>query len=333
MRRNTLASFFVLAAICIVSVSPCLAESLEAKAMKTLQESVVNALPSGRGMTRIAVLDFKGDVSGVGNAITSAMTARTSYKIMERADFDRVLAEQGLQLKDIMDEKTRIRHGRLKGVQGLLMGSVYTAKGGFMSYHVRAYVKLVDVERGEIILSRDFDVSAVSPYRRYVVMGAAGLAAILLLCLLAAIFAGRRRRVAGERIIEEQGTHKKEMTNEIDRVIGHVSHAKTRLVETGHVNDAAEMKGIERSLMEMRRSVAGAPHGPAGLHGGRGPHHAVYLDREIFWKLEDLERLSGKISDMASSGDAGGVGREIGALKTAVIMVDGDLKDRRSRFI
>jgi hypothetical protein len=318
MRRGIVSAFFVAAAAVLILCSPCPAEeSLQSRTLMTLGESVVKALPPDKVMTRIAVLDFKGDDNMVKNAVISAINEKTPHRVIERIDFDKILAEQGLQLKDIMDEKTRIRHGRLKGVQGLLTGDVYTSRSGFMSYHIKANVKLLDVEKGEVVLSREFEVSAVSPARHYVFMAGPALILLLLLVFLVSRLVKRRRRNVAVRFVEERGVNRREMTDGIDRIIGHVSEAKSRLVDKGKVEDAAELKNIERNLKEMRRSVAS---------DGRGIHNTLRLDREAFWKFDDIERLSGRISNTASTGVPGDIGKDIGLLRAAVAKVDSELK-------
>jgi len=97
------------------------------------------------------------------DAIISTISEKTSFKIIERTDLDQILKEQGLQLKDIMDEKTMIQHGKIKGVQGLLMGRVLGMESGFMSYTIQVHLKLDDVEKGEIVFAKDFNAYAVSP--------------------------------------------------------------------------------------------------------------------------------------------------------------------------
>jgi hypothetical protein len=318
MWRSVASVFFVVAAAALTLCSPCLAEeSLHSQALMSLGGSVVKALPPDKIMTRVAVLDFKGDDNMVKNAVVSALNEKTPHRVIERIDFDKILAEQGLQLKDIMDEKTRIRHGRLKGVQGLLTGDVYSSKSGFMSHTIKANVKLLDVEKGEVVLSREFEVSAVSPVRHYVFMALPALILFLFIIFLISRLVKRRRRKTAVRVVEERGTNRREMTDGLDRIIGHVSEAKSRLVDKGKVEDAAELKNIERNLKEMRRSVAS---------DGRGVHHTLRLDREVFWKFDDIERLSGRISNTASTGVPGDIGKDIGLLRAAIARVDSELK-------
>ena len=121
-------------------------DELKAKAVQKLQKAVIEALPDESGIIRIAVFDIGGDDGTIKNAITSAVTEKTTLKVIERADLDKVLAEQGLQLKDIIDERSGVKHGRIKGVQGLLMGKALNTEKGFLSYTIKVLLKLDDVE-------------------------------------------------------------------------------------------------------------------------------------------------------------------------------------------
>jgi curli biogenesis system outer membrane secretion channel CsgG len=198
MRRIVLAGavffFFMLLAIPGTAATA----SLKAEAIRKLQSAVVKALPAEGSIIRIAILDLAGDDGAVKNAITAIITEKTSFKVIERADLDMILKEQGLQLKDVMDEKTRIQHGKLKGVQGLLMGKVLGMESGFMSYTVRIHLKLDDVEKGEIVFARDFNVTAVSPVRAWIFI----IAGLVLLIIVVAIVWGRRRSAIKETVIQ-----------------------------------------------------------------------------------------------------------------------------------
>jgi hypothetical protein len=331
MRRDFISVLIVAVVMIALSFSPCLAGDLQTQALRSLQESVLKKLPANRSLTRIAVLDFKGDDGTVKSAVTSILNERTGFKVMERADFDKILAEQGLQLKDIMDERTRIRHGRLKGVQGLLMGSVYASKAGFMSYGIKAAIRLVDVEKGEILLSREFEASAVSRWRRHVIIGSGVLGFLLLLALFFSGRSRRRRNREGMRFVEEGRGNAREMRNGVDRIIAHVSGAKSRLVESGKASGAVELKDIEKTLMAIRRTVTGKPCG--GFRGGATDpfQTGLYAGGEIFWRLEDIERLSERVHNIASAGPSDDVDREINILRSAVSHVDRDLKNRLSQ--
>lgn len=305
--------------------SPCLGSSLQTEAIRVLRNDVAQAVPGGKKMSRVAVLDFKGDENNlVKNAVISAINERNGSRVMERVDFDRILAEQGLQLKDIMDEGTRIRHGRLAGVQGLLMGDVYRLKSGFMSYDLKANVRLVDVERGEVLLARDFEASAVSPLRKYVIGGSGTLAFLLAALLFVSARARRKKKFPGTAGVGERADHKEGMVAEIDKIMGNVSEAKSRLVETGNTADAVELKDIERNLMQMKRSVV---HGIYGLTNAVGAPFSrePRIDRDVLWRLVDLESLSRKIRLMALTPHGDEVNREIGILRAGIGEVEGGL--------
>ncbi len=319
MKRNAVMTLVIAALIMSVTCSVCFSGDLESQALRHLQESVLKSLPVNRSLARIAVLDFKGDNGSVKSAITSVLNEKTNFKVMERDDFDKILAEQGLQLKDIMDDRTRIRHGRLKGVQGLLMGNVYGSQAGFMSYRIKAHVRLVDVEKGEIILSREFNASAVRPLRRYVILGCAALLVLVLLiiALYCTLHSRRRRTADGVRCVDEGHGIIHEFKRVVDRAIAYVSKAKSRMVETGQTREAVQLKEVERNLMGIMKTVSGMSHG--GFRADNG---------DLFRGFEDIERQSEIVYNLSSAQHVDDVGRQIDILRSAVSRADNDLKER-----
>jgi hypothetical protein len=144
----------------------------------------------------------------------------------------------------------------------------------------------------------------------------------------------RRKRAASRvMLIEEAADSKEGMAEGIAKIMVNVAEAKSKLVETGKTSDAVELKDIERNLMQMKRSLANGAFRWAGAARDDMADDAGYLDRQVLWKLEDLERLSHRIRSMASSSGREEVGKEIDALKAGVNGVEGDLRERRPRFL
>ena len=153
MKKVCLFLFTVVGLLLFISATALADSDLKSAALTKFQHSLLKALPAETKIVRIAVIGFEGDDGAIQNAVTSAITEKTRLKVIERKDLDKILAEQGIQLKDILDPKTRIQHGRIKGVQGLIFGNVLGWEKGFMSQSLRVHVKFDDVERGEILLS------------------------------------------------------------------------------------------------------------------------------------------------------------------------------------
>lgn len=276
-------------------------------AITKLQAVVVKSLPVESSIIRVGVLDFEGDDGTIRNAITSAITDKTSFKVIERADLDKILQEQGLQLKDIMDERTRIEPGRIKGVQGILFGKVLGMESGFMSYTIRVNLKLDDVEKGEIVFSKDISASAVSPVRQWLLFGVIG---IVILLIIMRIF--RKNRAA---LIKEDIVARIDLTKEIDKVISNVSGARSKLNEKGKSEEAIMVNNAEGDLLNLKQLIQTAPRGSVLKTDTKDYQKVLEFDQKIMDYFEDLKKSSDKIYDMAISGNNGNLEREIDSLK------------------
>jgi hypothetical protein len=324
MRRIYTALF-----LCLVSVFICLtnasAESeLKAAATKKLQISVIKALPAESDMARIAVLDFEGDDGTIRNAITSAITEKTSFRVIERTDLDKILEEQGLQLKDIMDENTQITHGKIKGVQGLLFGKVVSMREGFMSYSIKANVKLDDVEKGEIVLSKDFDITAVSPLRQYLLYGV--LALIILIVIV--VFLNMRRAAVIRTSIKEDVGARRDIVKEISRAVTNISGAKAKLMDKGKTEDAVLLKDAEKDMMLLKQYVENAIRGDATMHKVKDFKDALENDKKIMSAFEDLTHSADKVYNVVLSGNNGSIEKEADLLKRDIKNAINEFKGR-----
>jgi curli biogenesis system outer membrane secretion channel CsgG len=301
MRRIVLAGavffFFMLLAIPGTAATA----SLKAEAIRKLQSAVVKALPAEGSIIRIAILDLAGDDGAVKNAITAIITEKTSFKVIERADLDMILKEQGLQLKDVMDEKTRIQHGKLKGVQGLLMGKVLGMESGFMSYTVRIHLKLDDVEKGEIVFARDFNVTAVSPVRAWIFI----IAGLVLLIIVVAIVWGRRRSAIKETVIQADVKERVDLGRGVGRALSTLSEARAKLMDQGKTDAAVALKDAERNLLALKEQIENAARGSSDMKTREELNEALEFDRKFLETSEALAKSADGLYEAVSAGAAG----------------------------
>ncbi|MBA4418267.1 MAG: hypothetical protein C0392_10215 [Syntrophus sp. (in: bacteria)] len=287
------------------------ADDLKPEALKNLQKSVVKALPVEGNIVRIAVLDFKGDDGTVKNAVISIITEKTPFKVIERTDLDKILNEQGLQLRDVMDEKTRIRHGRLKGVQGLLMGKVQGMEKGFMSYTIKVHLKLDDVERGEIVFSKDFNVSAVSPLRKILFV----VIAVFMAGIIVIMFLARRKGSIKESVISKDVKARADLTMEMNKALTIVGETKKRLMDKGRTDEAVLLKDAERDLLFLKESINNAARGNGGTGSVTGLKETLKFDKGFADSVQNLSRISGMLHDNVISGSSGSLEREIDSFR------------------
>lgn len=296
------------------------AEDLKGAAIKKLQTSVIKVLPADSDIVRVAVLDFEGDDGTIKNAITSAVTEKTTFKVIERADLDKILEEQGLQLKDIMDEQTRITHGRIKGVQGILFGKVLSMDEGFLSYTIKVHLKLDDVEKGDILFSKDFGVTAVSPVRNWLMYGSVGLLAIL---ILVAFLRGRRTT-----LVKEDISQRIDLTKEIDKTLNNISATRSKLNSEGKTGKAVMFSNLEGDLMHIKQVVQLAPRGNSLKTKIKDYKNVLEFDKKIIDSFEALAKSSDKAYDMVISGNIGDLEREVDMLKRDIKNIQNEFHDR-----
>lgn len=325
MKKFSLVLTILICSIFLISAYAFAEADLKPAAIKKLQQSVIKALPTETQIVRIAILDFEGDDGTIQNAITSAITEKTNFKVIERKDLDKILEEQGLQLKDIMDEKTRIQHGKIKGVQGLLFGKVLGMEKGFLSYTVKVHLKLDDVEKGEILFSKDFNIKAVSPVRNWVIYGIIGI--VILVVVIGML--KKRRQVVINKAVKEDVSARLDITREIDKAITNIATARSKLNSRGNSGDAIKLNGIESDLLHVKQVIQLAPRGSVLKDGTKEYKNVVEFDQNIKNSFEALTKYCERIYDVVASGNSASIEREIDMIAGAIKNTLNEFRDRK----
>ncbi len=105
----------------------------------------------------IAVLPFenKGASKDLGEIVLDKMTTvlvnQNRFKVMERAQLNKILEEQKLGMSGILDAATAAKIGKGIGVDAIVMGSVVLTQNGSVSIDAR----VIDTESARIITARD----------------------------------------------------------------------------------------------------------------------------------------------------------------------------------
>ncbi len=309
--------FFLSTALCLLfffSVTALAESDLKSTALKKFQQSVLKALPAETKIVRIAVLGFEGDDGTIQNAVTSAMTEKTRFKVIERKDLDKILEEQGIQLKDILDEKTRIRQGKIKGVQGLIFGKVLGWEKGFLSESLKVNLKLDDVERGEILLSKEFRIKVVAPVRDGIIYGLVGIFILLIVMM------GLKRRQAAEMktSIAEDLSARRRVTKEIERTLINLSEVKSRLMEKGKIDQAILLTDAEKDLLLLKEQVDSAARGCAERRRAGELRQVLHFDKNIGDSFESLSQSADRLYYRVGQGDLLNFEGEVDGLKKGI---------------
>jgi len=145
---------------------------------------------------RIAVTDFKKDRLGLSQKVETALVSTTIkgqkyFVVANRSDLDKVMKESKLQSEDSFDTKTAVKIGNLLGVQAIVTGVIsktYSEDQRFyegrsrcgdkkctytVEYKVSCVkrtvgmsgnIKLIDIEKGDIIHTEGLDNTSVSKH-------------------------------------------------------------------------------------------------------------------------------------------------------------------------
>jgi len=108
------------------------------------------------GKQTIAVLDFEsvGAEEHLGKAVAEIMRTEligsNNFRVVERAQINKALSEQQLQMSGVIDDKSAVEIGKLIGADSIIVGSV--VKIG-TSYTINS--RMIDVRTGEATLGRN----------------------------------------------------------------------------------------------------------------------------------------------------------------------------------
>ena len=151
-RRSDLAGVRVFVCFLIVLLSSC----VSAPPADTPPESTAPVFSPVKG-GRVAVFNF--EVKGGGEsyaslgsdipgALAEAFLKGGRLVPVERAELEKILAEQELALSGLVDEATAARIGRLAGAKYALLGSA-----SVIGDQVRLSCRLIDIETAEIVFA------------------------------------------------------------------------------------------------------------------------------------------------------------------------------------
>ena len=107
-------------------------------------------ITGGEERTRVAVMDIRGNLKEemlvlITNAIIDGIVSTGKFDVIDRMNRDKILKEQGFQHTPLVDEETRVRVGRILGVQKIITGDVSFIDGTYF-----LSIQLLDVETGRI---------------------------------------------------------------------------------------------------------------------------------------------------------------------------------------
>jgi len=129
----------------------------------------------------LGIGDIEGDHNSLAEALTAAIKAATDFHLVERADLNKLLKEQSIQLSPLSDPNGLVEPGKIYGVEGLLIGRVVKKFHSPFYSSLVVFLKLDDVETGNVVFAGNFEASYIPPMTWY--LGIFVLALFLFLML------------------------------------------------------------------------------------------------------------------------------------------------------
>lgn len=153
------------AAVLLCAAGPAFADETTQKISRLADNLIKSYAQKTQEPTTLAVFPLTTDEAlakkRLGAAVSDILArnffANKTFTLVERAEFDRILAEQKLHASGIIESETQVRLGKMMGAKTILLGNIQKVGG---KYQVNT--RLVSTESGEVTASayEEFLVSA-----------------------------------------------------------------------------------------------------------------------------------------------------------------------------
>ncbi len=130
-----------------------------------------------KSVERIAVIPFDANNADMGSAVAESLSAnlvKSRFTIIERAQLDKILAEQGLSLTGLLQNQLSVI-GKIKGIDAMIVGSATISNGfaglsngGYRDYISNCTARLIDVATGEILFAATYTASKPRNHHKFI---------------------------------------------------------------------------------------------------------------------------------------------------------------------
>jgi len=314
---------------CLVSLLvPIPIHAAEEKAAGLDQDvarQVAAAIPVDLKMGTVAIGQIENDGDGrLAHALTGALTKLNRFKVIERRDLDKLLEEQGVQTRDWIDPKERVKFGKVKGVQGLFLGKIVERSSGMLQDALKVQLKLDDVERGQVVFAKDF-VATELHYGPLMVLGI--ILAVLVGLVLMVL--GRKRTVTKtERLVQADQKERTINTEELNKAMADLGRAQSVLYEKGLQAEAIKAKDLGVQLRTLKDKIALAPTGGSDRHTTGKLRQVVSFDQEYRTLAEAVTLAAAALCDRAAAGDKAEVERNLQEIGNRIREAEATFRNR-----
>jgi len=216
---------------------------------------VVVLLPDDTHFRILGIGAIEGDDNSLTEALSAAIKSATDFHLVERVDLDNLLKEQGIQLSPLSDPNGLVEPGKIKGVEGLLMGRVIKkVKSPFYS-SLQVFLKLDNVETGSVVFARNFEASYIPATTWYLV------GALLALLLFLRIMSGKRKRRKKHilKYSENEAAERQAIEANLKKSRDNLVRAHEILQQTDKSSEAVDLRHSREELGNLLQKLQ---HGP-----------------------------------------------------------------------
>lgn len=284
------------------------------RVVNQIAAQVVAGLPDDIHFRLLAIGPIEGDDGRLADALTVRIKADTNYHLIERRDLNRLLEEQGIQVSPVADPRRPIEPGRIRGVEGLLMGKIVRKQDTVFFSRLEVFLKLDNVETGTIVFARNFSARHLPQTTIY-----AGIAVLALLFLgLCANALKKRRNRKIERLVEDDTVALVGMADELHKAKELVNQAHDRLVQSNRMQQSTAVRKAREDLGYLLDRVGQAPAVYAGAVRKATPAAVRAHDKSLQRLAKNVVAESDALLEAAKTRGDTGIDGAVERLRTEI---------------
>jgi hypothetical protein len=291
-----------------------------------ISSEIVASLPDDIHFRLLAIPPIQGDDGQLADALTAKIKSGTRYHLIERRDLDKLLKEQGIQLSPVADPRRPIEPGKIKGVEGLLLGKVEESTCNFLFCSLRVFIKLDNVERGDVVFAKHYEASAFPSALMYL-----GIALLVVLVVAVFIVLGKRNAMKrGVRFSEDDSQALQGLQAEVKKARDNLNIAHDTLISRSRIQLGTELRSARESVNALLFKLEQAPGVYPGSADKKDRSALEAHGRSMAALMRNILAESEKLLSAVKSGDDRATGDALKALNTEIKNASNRLHDRHA---
>lgn len=291
------------------------------KAANNIAAQVVKKLPDDIHMRLLAIAPIKGDDGALVDMLTSKIKSETQYRLIERKDLDKILKEQGIQISSFADPRRPIEPGKIKGVEGLLMGEIVKKQSSFLSCNLEVFFKMDNVESGDVVFADSFKAQVSSSVAWYAIGGIL----VLILCIAYANRLKKKKKEKAIQFVQKDSAALQRLQDELKKGRDNLNRAHDEMASKDNMNLSSAIRDTREQVNSLLFKIEQEPgHYPDAI--GRTVKkdlkaHSKSMEgivKDIFKESENILKASRSDNERA--------------VQSSVESLNADIKNAMNRF-